>query len=389
MLLNKHSSPEKSYTFTFVAFMFFSSIFCNISKVNILFHISLILLIGTLSFSHEVRKKFIEDKYFFNSLILPAIFLIYFSISNLWSNNPGNITSTLKHAFYLLAFIVLYRRAERTGYKKHVMGATFIGMTLLSILTLIMVDKTNFATNRLENAFPWAPDNVIDLGGYMVIGIFCGIIFIRETGKNWLYLLMPVLLASLLLTQSRGPLIAFIAAFVLLFIINPRYTKQHIFYGVGIVATVAAIVYLTNFSEIFIYRLENLYQQSFIRFGIWQHTLEVAWQKPIWGWGFDQSLVFVNSVGQNISTTHTIYLASFLKGGLVGFGLLMLVIGYGLLQVKKHLQANQKAEASIFIFSLIYYLSQGMFIIGNPQEFWVLFWFPLAIILSTPMKKTN
>ncbi|HEY3590306.1 MAG TPA: O-antigen ligase family protein [Buttiauxella sp.] len=269
------------------------------------------------------------------------------------------------------------------------MGATFIGMTLLSILTLIMVDKTNFATNRLENAFPWAPDNVIDLGGYMVIGIFCGIIFIRETGKNWLYLLMPVLLASLLLTQSRGPLIAFIAAFVLLFIINPRYTKQHIFYGVGIVATVAAIVYLTNFSEIFIYRLENLYQQSFIRFGIWQHTLEVAWQKPIWGWGFDQSLVFVNSVGQNISTTHTIYLASFLKGGLVGFGLLMLVIGYGLLQVKKHLQANQKAEASIFIFSLIYYLSQGMFIIGNPQEFWVLFWFPLAIILSTPMKKTN
>lgn len=386
MYLNRKINLEKAYTLIFIAFIFLSSIFCNTSKVNLLFHTSLILLLGSLVFSHKARKAFLEDQYFLRGLIFPFVFLLYFAISNLWSNNPENISSTLKHVFYLITFICLYRQAEKLGYKKYVMGAAFIGMTLLSIITLIMVDKTNLITNRLNNAFPWAPDNVIDLGGYMAIGIFCGIIFIRETGKNWLYLLMPILLASLLLTQSRGPLIAFIAAFVLLFIINPRYTKQHILYGSLVLAAVVAVVYLTDFSNIFINRLESLYQQSFIRFGIWQHTLEVAKQKPIWGWGYDQNLVFVNSIGQNISTTHTIYLSSFLKGGLVGFTLLMATIGYGLLQVRKHLRENQKAEASIFIFSLIYYMSQGMFIIGNPQEYWFLFWFPLAVILSTPIK---
>ena len=229
MLLNKTSRVEKSYAFIFIAFVFFSAIFCNVSKVNLLFHVSLILFIGTLIFSHKTRKNFIHDQPFLKGLIFPLIFLIYFSLSNLWSNNPGNISSTLKHALYLLTFICLYRQMEKLGYKKYVMGAVYIGMTLLSIFTLVMVDKTTLAVNRLDIAFPWAPDNVIDLGGYMAIGIFCGLIFIRETGKNWLYLLIPILLTSLLLTQSRGPLIAFIAAFILLFIINPRYTKHHIF----------------------------------------------------------------------------------------------------------------------------------------------------------------
>ncbi|MGL9774285.1 MAG: hypothetical protein ACR5LG_11105 [Sodalis sp. (in: enterobacteria)] len=27
------------------------------------------------------------------------------------------------------------------------------------------------------------------------------------------------------------------------------------------------------------------YQQSFIRFGIWRHTLELVAQKPFFGWG--------------------------------------------------------------------------------------------------------
>lgn len=387
MLLNSHSRLEKSYSLIFIGFIFFSAIFCNISKVNLLFHISFVLFVVSLVISQKARTNFISDRQFLTGIIFPFIFLLYFAISNLWSDNPGNITSTLKHVLYLLAFICLYRQLEILGYKKYVMGAAFIGMTLLSILTLLMVDKSTLAVNRLDNAFPWAPDNVIDLGGYMVIGIFCGIIFIRETGKNWLYLLMPVLLISLLLTQSRGPLIAFLAAFVLLFIVNPAYSIKNALFGIAIIAAVILAVFMTKFSNVFIDRFETLYQQSFIRFGIWHNAFETAMQKPIWGWGYDKSLAFVNSIGQNISTTHTIYLASFLKGGVVGLLLFISMIGYGLLQSFKHLKENQKTEVSIFIFSLIYYLSQGMFIIGNPQEFWFLFWFPLAVILSTPIKK--
>jgi O-antigen ligase len=387
MLSTKHSRLEKSYIFLFIGFTFFSAIFCNISKVNLLFHASLVLFFITMIISHHTRNKFIEDISFLKSLILPGIFLLYFSLSNLWSENPENITSTLKHALYLMAFICLYRQTETFGYKKHIMAAVFFGMTILSILTLLIADKTHLSSSRLSDGFQWAPDNVIDLGGYMAIGVFCGLIYIRESGKTWLYLLFPVLLTSLLLTQSRGPLVALAAAFILLFLKNPSYSRRHIVYGFAIIIIIALIMHISGFTQILINRLGNSYQQSFVRFGIWQHAIEIAKEKPILGWGYDKSLVFVNSIGQNITTTHTIYLSSFLKGGIIGFILLMSVIGCGLSKVGRHLKANHKTEVAIFIFSLIYYMTQGMFIIGNPQEFWFLFWFPLAVILSTPAKE--
>ncbi|WP_455426272.1 O-antigen ligase family protein [Dryocola sp. LX212] len=387
MYSNNRSRIENAYAILFVAFIFMSSIFCNVSKVNLLFHSSLILLIGGAVFSSKIRDAVLADKDFLKRLAIPMVFLAYFTLSNIWSGHPGNISSTVKHSIYLIAFICIYRQVELMGLKKYVICAAFLGMTVLAILTLTMVDKTTLTTHRLEDAFPWAPDNVIDLGGYMVIGIFCGMIFIRESGKNWLYALLPILFISLLLTQSRGPLIAFIAAFSLLFIVNPRYSLKNILYAFLIIFIVALLIYLTKFSDILIFRIENLYKQSFIRFGIWQNAIEIAKDKPFFGWGYDKGLVFVNSIGQNITTTHTIYLASFLKGGIVGLLLMLSVVVLGLFQIRKHLLAGQKTEVSIFIFSLIYYMSQGMFIIGNPQEFWFLFWFPLAVILSTPVKK--
>jgi len=387
MLLNKTSRLEKTYIYFFVTFVFFSAIFCNVSKINLLFHASLIIFIATLLLSKESRCDFLHDYVFIKSLILPFLFLFYFALSNLWSEAPGNITSTIKHMFYLVVFMCIYRQANKFGYKKHIMGAVFFGMSALSILTLIMVDKTYILSSRLGNGFPWAPDNVIDLAGYMAIGVFCGIIYIRETGNRWLYLLFPILLISLVLTQSRGPFIAFTAAFAFLFTVSPSYTKKNIFYGVAVLLFIISLIYFTHFFDNLIWRLENSYKQSFIRFGIWKHALEVSLERPVWGWGYDKSLSFTNSVGEKITTTHTIYLSSLLKGGIVGFLLLISLIGYGILQIKKHLQAQQKAEVSIFIFSLIYYMTQGMFIIGNPQEYWFLFWLPLAVILCTPTKK--
>ncbi|MCT4714163.1 O-antigen ligase family protein [Enterobacteriaceae bacterium H18W14] len=389
MLLNKKLRIEKIYIQLFVAFMFFSAIFCNISKINLLFHSALIIFIGTILFFTESRHALLKDRAFFIGLILSFVFLLYYSASNLWSQNPSNITSSLKQSFYLLSFILLYRQTEKLGCKKYVIGAVYFGMILLSILTFMNIDSNHLLTGRLKNGFPWAPDNVIDLGGYMAIGILCGLVFIRDTGKKWLYLFIPLLFASLLLTQSRGPLIALILSLTVFFLVKPNFSKKHILSTIIIFVIVISAIYLTKFSDVFVNRLESSYQQSFIRFGIWQHTLELVKEKWIFGWGYDKDLAYKLSASKIISTTHTIYLASILKGGIFGFGLLIIMLGYGLLQIPKHLQKNHKAEVSIFIFSIFYYMTQGMFIIGNPQEFWLLFWFPLAIILSAPIKQTG
>jgi hypothetical protein len=38
---------------------------------------------------------------------------------------------------------------------------------------------------------------------------------------------------------------------------------------------------------------------------------------------------------------------------------------------------------------LVFYSSQGMFVIANPAEFWYLFWLPLALLLSQPKRRAN
>ena len=48
--------------------------------------------------------------------------------------------------------------------EKYIIGATYFGIVALTILTLVYVNKEQIFQNRLTHAFPFSPDNVIDLG---------------------------------------------------------------------------------------------------------------------------------------------------------------------------------------------------------------------------------
>ncbi|MOA04807.1 O-Antigen ligase [compost metagenome] len=126
--------------------------------------------------------------------------------------------------------------------------------------------------------------------------------------------------------------------------------------------------------------------QSFLRFSIWLHTFDLVSQAPYFGYGFNSELAFTNYSGENITTTHSLYLGSLLKGGLVGLGMLFAVLGYGCILTLRRRHNGMRLEAALFIFMLLFYTSQGMFIVGNPSESWYLFWFPLGVIMSTRLK---
>lgn len=53
---------------------------------------------------------------------------------------------------------------------------------------------------------------------------------------------------------------------------------------------VAALLFMTRFGDIFLQRIAKGYQQNFIRFDIWRHTLELAAQNSFFGWGLDEQL---------------------------------------------------------------------------------------------------
>ncbi|ELV2843500.1 TPA: O-antigen ligase family protein [Enterobacter cloacae] len=371
--------------YPFVLFMFLSMIFCGVSRVNILFHITLALFIITMIINSETRTCFINDRDFLPALGMTGAFLLYFSLSNLWAES-SHLSSAISHSFYLFIFLCLYRQCELQERKKYIIGAAYLGIVALTILTLVYVNKDHIFQNRLSRAFPFSPDNVIDLGGYMALGILLSAILVRETRNYWFYIPVPLLLVCLILTQSRGPFLSMIVAAIVAFLCKPKWNFKLLAGSLIVLIVIGSILYFSGFFDIFIKRAEESSRAGSVRFGIWQHAFEVAKQKMIFGWGFNKELEFINGYGQPVTTTHSLYLATFLKGGIVGLLLLLSMILFAGRQCLRHLAANHKAEIAVIVFALMFYVTQGMFVISNPREYWVLFWLPLAIIFSTPVK---
>lgn len=370
---------SKARNFTFTAFLFFLPLLGEHFRINNLYHISFGLLLLSLFVDKQLRQELIENKPLLKGIIAMGAFLFYFSLSNLWSSNPENITSTLKHSFYIIGFVILFSQIN----KKLAYSVLFASIVILCLLNFWFVDKTHIFTNRTANGFFAAPDNVIDLAGYFGLGIFFGLLLIRETGKHIFYIPISILFIAMLLTQSRGPVLALIVACMPLLLRFQKSHARHALVAVVILIIIAILGYFTHYNDQLISRFLNAYKQSFIRFGIWEQAINLSLQKPWFGWGFDKQLSFINSIKQHIHTTHSIYFSALLKGGFIGLFTLLTMIGYGLYRAKLHFKGGQAIEASLILFSLMFFLTQGMFIIGNPDIYWVNFWLPFAVILTS------
>ncbi|UVK77356.1 MAG: hypothetical protein CMIDDMOC_00881 [Sodalis sp. Fle] len=375
----------KGFHVFFPLFLFLSAIFCGYTRVNNLFHLSLLCMLFMLVGDSTLRHQLFDDYRFNTGLVLAALMLGYFCLTTLWScYHLRSLISYIMHSLYLLLFILMFRLISLQGRRMTALGAVAAGITVLVLLTFWFVDKQTLLTNRMEKGFFGAPENVIDLAGYFSLGIFLYLIMIRQTGYGWLYLPVVVLLLAILFTQSRGPLLALSCALAVLFLFQPAMKQRYLLIMMFVVLVLLALLLMTRFGDIFLLRIESGYQQSFIRFGIWRHSLELVVQKPVFGWGLDKELSFINKLGDLITTTHSLYLASLLKGGIVGLLLLTLLILYGMLMAKRQLDHKQGLESALFLFTSVFYVTQGMFIISNPEICWEMFWFPLAVVLTLP-----
>lgn len=374
----------------FSLFIFFLPIFGGLTRINNLFHLSLLLFIGMVVVCRrEIYTTVIKGNHYQqdrNGIIFIAAFLFYYSISGLWSEPALKISSELTHSIYILCFLVIFKVSALRLNRIRVYSIIVTAIVLLCILTLIFADKSHIFVSRLNYSFPWAPNNVIDLGGYFSVGIFLLFMIIRDTGKKWLYLPALLLFSGLLLTQSRNPIFSLIIASLPLLLLIKKNNFQHVVAIMAILVLVGIIIFFTKYDHNLLVRIGKSYNESFIRFGIWQNAFDLFLQKPILGWGFGKELNFINSVNQHIHTTHSLYLAVLLKGGVIGMITFLLMIGYGMKIAFHAFCKGYGIESCLFIFSLLFYATQGMFVIENPNTSWILFWLPMAVLYSTTGK---
>jgi len=378
--------------FIFSLFVFCLPIFGGEKLVNNLFHGSLLLFIGTIIIYRNRLSEIIKNKDYQpykNGMIFISIFLLYFSLSGLWNEEPLNISSEISHSLYIIAFIVIFKIATERLNRVGIYSILATSITILCLLTLYFADKNHIFSSRLNRSFAWAPSNVIDLGGYFAIGILLIFMIIRDTGKKWLYLPALVLFIGLLLTQSRNPLFSLILVSLPLLLSFKKINCHHIKTIISILIAISVVVIFMYYNSSLFSRISQSYNSSFVRFGIWQNAFELFLQKPLFGWGFGKNLDFINSLKQHITTTHSVYFAVLLKGGIVGMITFLLMVGYSLKIAFSAFRKGYALECSLFIFSLLFYATQGMFVIANPDTSWMLFWLPVAIIYSTINSRLN
>ncbi|CAI2411217.1 TPA: O-antigen ligase family protein [Serratia liquefaciens] len=373
---------ERLSFYAMLAFSFFSAIFCGFTRVNNLFHLAAFFFLLTLATRPGVRSAWLNRRAANAGMALVACFLAYYAVSNLWGGTPDDTASTLTHGVYILLYLALLVTVLESPERNLLLCAVIAGITLLCLYLACVDFREIYSLRETSGANP-GPRNVIDLAGYAALGIILSLMVFRDTGKKRALSAIPLLFAFMVFTQSRGPLMALLAALALTTSYLALNKKSLLAIAAAVLFAVGAVLF-SPIGEMLITRFEELYQQSFVRMSIWRHSLLLVEQAPFFGYGFDKQLTFTNYTGEFIHTTHSLYLGALLKGGLVGFCLFAALLTFGAQLAVRHLRAGRRLEAALYLFMLIFYCSQGMFVIANPAEFWYLFWFPLAMVFAQP-----
>ena len=380
-ILKDSQKLEKIYFLIFSSFLFFSAIFCWFTKVNNLFHIAMVLFYLGVTFNSELRKIFfttlINKKYFF---IFTCLFFVYYSLTNIWGGNARNLISTLTHGFYLftyLSLLIIFLENQRTRYIT--LRCIVLGVSVLCLYTLF-TDPVLLMNRGVAESNP-GPSNVIDLAGYCGIAILIAL-FIFNKRKDYIMVLCILSMAVVMfLTLSRGPLISLFIALCLL--IRVTYISNRVlFITLFAILVFSGVMHYYDIFEKLVSRFTDVIYSGGVRMGIWQNAFDSVKEHLLLGRGVEYKLNFVNKLGQDIITAHSVYIGTLLKGGIIGFALFFLMIFTGLVSGIKQFILGERYGLAILVFMLVFISSQGMFVIGNPNEQWILFWLPLAIVMS-------
>lgn len=176
-------------------------------------------------------------------------------------------------------------------------------------------------------------NDLSEISAVLALVALCRIYFDQESQhrRTRLWCLFGIGVVTLILTQTRGTLFAFMVALVLLLILSRRY----LLVTVGGIASVAVVVPLLFFTSLgtrlqeFLLRGETMEGASGMsgRMEMWQETIDKIAQQPWIGYGGFAGGKFVimskNSVG---SDTLSCYFDSMLNLGVLGLLILLFVV---------------------------------------------------------------
>ncbi|MGX5221068.1 O-antigen ligase family protein [Pseudomonas segetis] len=331
-------------------------------------------LLGLVLRPHYIKQLLREP-----IVICFVLFSAWLLISLGWSLSDSSPSSVAKRPVYVLMLFVgcamMACRDEQLLLKALQFSA--IIMAIGAVVNLIQFLPNASTSARLIGT--GAMRNPL-LSSH-VFGFFCTYwlaFWVTQQGRfnRFSILLALPLLAVLIETGSRTPLMALFAVTIWLMLISG---KKGIYLFLAVCLAGAALYFFlpgTLMSRGFSYRPE-----------IWQQALAIAQEKLWLGHGYQSEFIF-NAGGRKLEDPHNVELAVLLDTGLIGLTLWFAMYA-ALLRKTVELRHDKTIQlvSALACYGVFAGLTEGSAFLSRPNENWFLTWIPVALFAALSIRQ--
>jgi len=306
------------------------------------------------------------------------LFLLYFLVSLFWSQGPDidAVYNIVRKELLVLFFVISLAWLWNQGYQEYLLRGLLLGAFVGVLLSIYYyyIHLGNDWQSRLEG---------FDRGGHAIkspvmygavlVTLFCCLDKIKR--YRWLaYIAMILFLLFVLLSQTRGILIAILASISVCLLLKGQVRTI-------LAMLVAALIVLAYayYADIF----SRMLTLQDVRYEIWQQAFRDWSLHPIFGFGIYPEREVVLSSGVSYVHPHNIFISHLLYGGIVGLTLLILVwLSICFSAFRCWFSQRDLLPVGLFF----YFTWVGLFdfstLIKSADVEWVFFWFMVALIVA-------
>jgi hypothetical protein len=318
-----------------------------------------------------------------------ALLLIYLAISTLWSETFSlrEVLVSFADAFLLLSFLCaviicndVYEKFTPLLISIVILAASVsavYSMTLyLSLNNNPLPEDRLYALGRLHNP-------VVSALSYGIASVFAFCNFLSTTDPykrlGWL-ILLGFLLSTIYLTGSKGVLIGLTSVAVLSTSLQLGLSRKQTIVFFGILLGTISLILITLYLE-FAATFGVLFPRAAsFRPEIWLTVMESTFEHNLlFGFGY-LATGSISTDNMEFMHAHSIYLATFYYGGLIGLTLLIYVIT---IVFKETCRANSTDLHTIvlssFLFAITTLIVDGDRLLLKIDYIWLVFWLPIAL----------
>jgi O-antigen ligase len=319
-----------------------------------------------------------------------ATTLLFLSSSAWWGADAADDhpLRAIKIMVVLLICFVVPRFLSRAGLLsiRHLIGmilalATVVAtVNLIQNLLLISSKDDSFLTHMRLAGYGQLDTTLLYAGIMGGSALLALAEFLRETRRARQILLLfalGVLVLSLFLTMSRGPILYFVAVSALIAVVYREHWRRSLLLLMLAAATALPVVLHPTGQA----ALETNVSRPTYRPLIWSTVMEEMRGKELFGqgWRDDQS---VHTPEQRFGHPHNFLLAIYRFSGVVGLVLFIALTGMLLYRCTRLRRDIAVPLSAWLLYGICLHLTNGRFPVSAPGGDWFFYWLPAALIFA-------